>query len=115
MACFGSRRTYKAIGILLKTNGANKISTFLNGPFGDDGFWETVGTAAVPVCSRSMLCGGRELGVYGGSLRVGDRRVVAHASLVFVVGVGLGVSCATIEAHHPDDYERTVANNGGGG
>jgi hypothetical protein len=94
----------------LETNGVNKISTFLSGPLGDDGFWEAVGAAAVAVGSRSMLRGRRELRIYGRMLRVGDGRVVAHASLVFVVGIGLGVGCATIEAHHPDEDKGVGAN-----
>jgi hypothetical protein len=36
--------------------------------------------------------------------------MVAHASLVFVVGIGLGVGCATIEAHHPDEDKGVGAN-----
>jgi hypothetical protein len=103
-------RTYKAIGILLKTNGANKIGTFLDGPLGNDSFWETVCATAVAVGCRSMLCRRGKLGVYRRVLRVGDGRVVAHASLVFVVGIGLGVGCATIEAHHPDEDKGVGAN-----
>jgi hypothetical protein len=109
LPCLDQRRTYKTIGILLETDGANKISTFLDCPFRDDSFWETVGAAAVAVGSRSMLCGRRELRVYRRMLRVGDGR--AHASLVFVVGIGLGVGCATIKAHHPDGYEGVGANS----
>jgi hypothetical protein len=102
---------YEAIAILWKTNSANKVSTFLNGPLSDDGFWKAVGAAAVAVGSRSMLRGCGELRVYGRMFRIGYGRVVAHASLVFVVGVGLGVGCATIKAHHPDGYERAGDNS----
>lgn len=115
LAMLRGERTYKAIGILLETNCTDEIGTLIHGPLGDDGLWEAVGTAAVAVGGGSVLSRRRELRIYRRGLGVGDGGVVAHASLVLVVGVGLGVSCATVEAHHLDDQGGAGGSIRGGG
>lgn len=91
--------TDECITILLQTNGANEVSTLLGSPFCNDSLGQAIGTGAMTVCGRCVLCGGRQLGIDRRCLRIKYWGHVAHAALVLVVGVRLGVGRAALEVH----------------